>query len=604
MLRHKHPLSFSLGLTMLIALATQTSAAEIVGNKVQWQPLTVIVNGPKTSEDATPNPFTDMRLDIEFQSGDHSLLVPGYYAADGDAAETSASSGNVWKAHFTPPAAGKWTATIHFKQGKMIAIDDSSSSGSPIKGDGETLTIDVAAADPSAPHTLGMGKLQTTGGRYLRYGNSDIMYLKAGADSPENLLGYVDFDQTTKEPKKNKDGKLVKGGELHTFKPHLSDWKSGDPTWKDGKGKGLIGSINYLASKGVNSIYFLTMNITGDGNDVWPYTSFDERMRFDCSKLDQWNLVFDHMDHKGVALHVVTQEQENDQLLDDGDLGPTRKLYYRELIARFAHHGGVVWNLGEENTNTTAQVEDFCKYIKAVDPYDNAIVIHTFPDKRDDVYTPLLGFKDLDGASLQFKGDWENINKETTHWLEESAKANREWMVNLDELGPAALGMDPDNKPNHKQNEALRGALWGNLFAGGGGAEWYFGYKNDHNDLDLEDFRSRDHVWDRTKIAIDFFQDHLPFQTMSAQQKLIASGNGFCMAKTGDVYAVYQFQGESVVLDLSSAAGEYTVHWFDPVHGGKLQNGTLSTVSGSAQTNLGQPENDHDHDWIAVLKKK
>jgi len=30
--------------------------------------------------------------------------------------------------------------------------------------------------------------------------------------------------------------------------------------------------------------------------------------------------------------------QENDQLLDGGELGNERKLYYRELIARFSHH--------------------------------------------------------------------------------------------------------------------------------------------------------------------------------------------------------------------------------------------------------------------------
>ena len=30
--------------------------------------------------------------------------------------------------------------------------------------------------------------------------------------------------------------------------------------------------------------------------------------------------------------------QENDQMLDGGALGDERKLYYRELIARFSHH--------------------------------------------------------------------------------------------------------------------------------------------------------------------------------------------------------------------------------------------------------------------------
>ena len=45
----------------------------------------------------------------------------------------------------------------------------------------------------------------------------------------------------------------------------------GDPDWGDGKGRGIIGALNYLASQHVNSIYFLTMNVGGDGKDVWPW---------------------------------------------------------------------------------------------------------------------------------------------------------------------------------------------------------------------------------------------------------------------------------------------------------------------------------------------
>lgn len=48
------------------------------------------------------------------------------------------------------------------------------------------------------------------------------------------------------------------------------------------------------------------------------------------------------MDKLGLMLHVVTQETENDRLLDGGEPGFERKLYYRELIARFAHHPALV----------------------------------------------------------------------------------------------------------------------------------------------------------------------------------------------------------------------------------------------------------------------
>jgi hypothetical protein len=37
-------------------------------------------------------------------------------------------------------------------------------------------------------------------------------------------------------------------------------------------------------------------------------------------------------------IRVHLSLQENDQMLNNGALGDERKLYYRELIARFSHH--------------------------------------------------------------------------------------------------------------------------------------------------------------------------------------------------------------------------------------------------------------------------
>ncbi|WP_157828020.1 hypothetical protein [Paraglaciecola sp. MB-3u-78] len=86
-------------------------------------------------------------------------------------------------------------------------------------------------------------------------------------------MAYVDFDDTYRISGQNRDGEASAGGTIHEFAAHKRDWQLGDPTWKVNKGKNVIGAINYLASMGMNSVYFLTMNINGDGKDVWPYTS-------------------------------------------------------------------------------------------------------------------------------------------------------------------------------------------------------------------------------------------------------------------------------------------------------------------------------------------
>lgn len=56
--------------------------------------------------------------------------------------------------------------------------------------------------------------------------------------------------------------------------------------------------------------------------------------------------------------------------LDCGNAGPERRLYIRELVARFGYELALNWNLGEENTQTTVQQRAMIQYIHDVDPYD------------------------------------------------------------------------------------------------------------------------------------------------------------------------------------------------------------------------------------------
>ena len=55
--------------------------AEIHGELKKWHKITLDFAGPETSEAATPNPFTDYRLDVAFKNERSQYVVPGYYAA-------------------------------------------------------------------------------------------------------------------------------------------------------------------------------------------------------------------------------------------------------------------------------------------------------------------------------------------------------------------------------------------------------------------------------------------------------------------------------------------------------------------------------------------
>lgn len=575
----------------------------------QWQKLTLDFVGPVTREGATPNPFTDYRLDVTFVHADTTIIVPGFYAADGAAAYTSADSGSIWQVRFRPPLEGKWTYSALFRTGADVVYATDPAIGTTLAlRDGEGR---LRVTEPVSGET---GRLLRRHPRYLQWAATDELFLKGGADSPENLLAYVGFDSTYRYQAAEREGESTATQEfLHRYEPHLADFNAGDPTWRDGQGRGLIGGLNYLAGKGVNSIYFLTLNIQGDGLDVWPYTHEDERLRFDVSKLDQWEIVFDHADSLGMMLHFVLQETENERLLDSGDTGPERRLYYRELVARFGHHRAVTWNLGEENGpagfspdgQTTAQREAMIDWFAANDPYQNYLVIHTHAgrEERDAIFDPLLGNADLDGMALQVYDPYR-APAVVRQWLAASDSAGAPWIVTVDEIGPWYRGIDPDARaPLNNQDSVRAITLWGSLLSGAAGVEWYFGAYSPHNDLGLEDWRSRDRVWTWTDHALDFFHQHLPFGEMKNHDELVGAGQ-YAFALPGEVYAVGLPFGGPASLDLSGVEGELTVQWYNPRTGGALQKGSVTTVRGGGIVDLGQAPDSSGPDWVVLVTRR
>lgn len=610
----------------------------ITGELKQWHKVTLTLDGPFAHErDTQPNAFTDLAFNVMFthESGEPVYKVPGYFAADGYAGNTSAESGVKWRAHLSPDKTGQWNYVVSFKRGEQAALDGGGQPIMPFDGVKDSFT--VARSDKHAPDFRALGRLHYVGQHHLQFAGSKEYFLKAGPDSPETLLAFTDFDNTsTHKPDK---------GPLKTWAPHIGDWKSGDPTWRDGKGKGLIGAINYLSEKGMNAFSFLTYNVSGDGDNVWPFIERETKLIYDCSKLDQWGIVFDHATAKGLYLHFKMQENEMDDnrigmarkdgvvpaSLDGGKLGIERKLYCRELIARFGHALALNWNIGEENSQSSEEICDMVKYLHDTDPYRHHIVLHTFPPQHNEVYRPLLGDKSLlTGISMQTS--WKQSHQRTLQWCSESDAAGRPWVVAHDEQNPAGLGVPPDpgykghdgiaveKKPQGPEGEGFiasnaytmhdirKAGLWGHFLAGGAGVEYYFGYQLPENDLLCEDFRSRDKSWDYCRIAIEFFRNNkIPFWEMNSANALVGNkkndNSKFCFAKLGAVYLVYLPNGGTTDLDLSGVNGTFTVKWFNPRSGGDLVNGSANNVNGGASVALGDPPSDATEDWLIVIRQ-
>ncbi|MEO0701794.1 MAG: DUF5060 domain-containing protein [Pseudomonadota bacterium] len=570
----------------------------LTGDAMQWHKLTLNFEGPTLSED--PQTFLDHRLDVTFthESGE-IIKVPGYFAADGDAANTGATTGNLWQVNFNPPMTGDWTWTAEFRVGDEIAVRSAEGqSGGFFDGDSGSLSIDDS--DKSGLDLRGKGVLEYDGGQYLSFAGTGETFLKSGVGSPENFLGYSGFDDTP---------------DSHDYAPHLGDFNAGDPTWDGGKGKGIIGAVNYLSEHEVNSAYMMLMNIAGDGRDVSPWTDtslyninknaspdLDERAQsFDVSKLDQWEIVFGHMQEKGINLHLFLQETENDQLLNNGELGTERMLYMREMVARFGHHNGLIWNLGEENTNSAGQIRDHSEYLKSLDPYDHAVALHTYPNQHDR-YENYEGSDTLDVLSFQTSN--EKGVPDLDRYLEGAEDAGRPVAAFLDEPGNAGVGLAAEGDPSWQSNHAsLREVLWKSYAEGAGGAEWYFGYQSANGqggDLAMEDFSLRESAYEWAASAREFFEQ-LPLEDMRDGDQLTSGAETYGLALNGAVYAYYLPDGGQATLDLSGESGTYNVGWYDVIKGGALATGTVGSVDGGGQQGLGLPPGNAGGEWAVLV---
>ena len=595
----------------------------VTGELKKWHVITVAFDGPPSSEIAVPNPFRNMRLNVRFSHPDsgRSFLVPGFFAADGDAAETSATSGNQWQVRFAPDETGAWLYVASFRVGTDVAASDDPDAGDPGNFDGAEGSFVIGPSDKTGRDLRGRGRLEYVGKHHLRFAETGEWFLKCGADAPENLLNYADFDDVPNV-----------GNRQKTWFGHAADYDPEDAaghTWQGGRGANLLGAIRYLSDKGLNAFSFLTFNIDGDDDNVFPHllngTVADfqnapnnrrwaghavHHDRFDVSRLEQWERIFSYGDRKGMFLHFKTQETENEMWMDDGETGLERRLYYRELIARFGHHLALNWNLGEEDgalgavNQNTPQRQAMAQYFHDHDPYHHLIVIHNGKDPDD-----LLGnASKLTGFSLQTsRTNFSQVHSRTLVWVKRSAAAGKPWVVACDEPGDASHGLVPDEdiEPyDPGRNHSRQNGLWGHLMAGGAGLEWYFGYQHDHSDLTCEDWRSRDLFWDQCRHALEFFRDHaVPFWEMSNADSLTDAVGGYCLGKPGEIYVVFLKTAAVTSLDLAGAAGEFTVGWFDPRNGGPLRMGSVARVTGGGRVSLGAPPADSADDWVALVRR-
>jgi len=474
-----------------------------LGTYPMWSRVEIVLPGPASEGMATPNPFL-VAVDVRFTGpGAQVFVVPSFYDGDG----SGGMDGNVWKVRFSPNAAGDWSFV-------------SSSADTALNGHTGTFHVtEPSGCSPTTPDGLPnfacVGRLEYTGEHYLSFADGGH-WLKGGVDEPEDILAAGDT--------------------------------TGFPTREL--------AVDYLASRGVNSLYVMLDNIGGDSHNVWPWVGSTENQaqanheRFDLVRLAEWEAFFTYAQEHGLVLHIVWED-------DSAWTGFNRAAYYREMVARFGHHNGLIWNLTEEfnETYSVDAVKGFAQMLTDLDAYGHPLTVHH--SRGVNVWEPFLGDSRFDLTSFQTRDLPQN--KVAVEWFTKVEASGRVIPVSFDEgtrtLTPADRAL-------------FRHIVWAG-YMGGANTEIFTHITTDWR---LQDYDAQ--LSDMTRARR--FVESVGYWQMRPRNDLLLSGVGYMFAEDGVAYLAYLPSGGSIEVDLRGASGVLTGDWYDPRSGSSIPAGPIA----------------------------
>ena len=509
-------------LPSIVGAAVSSKDLGDLGTYHKWHKIQVVLPGPAMSVTGAANPFT-IPVDVTFIGPGSNVTVPAFYDGDG----VGGYSGNVWKVRFSAGALGQWSFT-------------SASTEPTLSGYSGTFSVD--APPPTDPDFLRWGRLLYAGNHYLKFADGGP-WLKAGIDDPENFLGTA-----------------------------IGDWNA------------KKAAVDALSTREVNSIYAITNNIDGDRNDSWPWwgsTTTEAKAnssRFDVAKLQDWEDFFTYCDGKGVAIHLVLNDDSCWHAYDSD-------LYYREMVARFGHHPAVIWNIGEEANEiyTNSEQVALAGKLRSIDPYHHPVTVHRAASTSSN--SPVLDNQNFDLTSIQAGNGGDDftsitlldMNRIVINQRTASASSGRPIPVMIDET-PRVTSVTSATRLK------MRSQVLYPIYLAGGNFELH--YYDAYWPGGSVDIQALGPMLDDMRLARQFAES-MPLLTMAPNNALLSvtSGN-YCLANPGAAYGIYMTSSGPVDLDLRAVSGSFAVTWYNVTTGSSANGGSLT---GGAWRSLGSP---------------
>ena len=271
--------------------------------------------------------------------------------------------------------------------------------------------------------------------------------------------------------------------------------------------------------------------------------------------------------------------------------------YYRYAIARLAPFSNVTWDLGDDldSFRDEAWTHETGTLLHERDPYKRLATSHPTHREPQDRASGWFGFtsiQDWSRAQHALMLEERQIQLKTGRVI---PQANEEY--GYEDHYPAWAPAPPGNSA-----ETLRRVAWDIAMAGAYGTagesarrgtnvwpDTGGGWINGRGDDTMVMLKGYAHM-------VDFFTSFDWWKTEPHDE--LVGGGAYCLAKPGEIYAVYLPRAGQVTL--KAEPGRYEATWFDAFTGDPAPLGDVS-VSGSSWTS---PKAPGWNDWALLLRRR
>jgi hypothetical protein len=519
------------------------------------------------------NPFTGASIHGTFKNNAGiEWQVDGFCDSD---------DGSVYRIRFMPQAPGDYTYSVVYRQG-----------WSRHRTSGKFHVVDahrrgVVRVDPNNRwHFVWQG----TGEHY--FFNGTTAYWLVGFRDEHVIESAIERLHRLKINRM----RVTVAGRTDTFygEPLMvgDNWTPLIAAWRTRASQRYLHYLGRVGQKlGIGGIFDDLANL-GAQRDLY-HPGFDYR-RFDVAYWQKFERALKFARDRDMVFSLVLDMRDSGVHLDPESRDEQRMFKY--AVARLAAFSNVTWDLGDDLDayRSDQWTQDTGTLIKAWDPYKHLATSHPIHNEHQDRASDWFDFTSFQEWSRNQHEFMLAQRKEQQRTGRIIPQTNEEYGYedHYPEWAIGGLGSDSSDTLRRTAWEIAMAGAYGttgetakrgtNILPDTGG-----GWMNGRGDDTMTMLQGYAHM-------VDFFTSFDWWKTEPHDE--LVNNKNYCLAKPGEVYAVYLPRGGDVTVQV--VPGNYSAAWWDPLTGKKIPIPQIG-VNRSSWTSPQAPANG---DWALLLK--